>query len=138
MIEFKVYGAPGPQGSKRHVGKGVMVESSKKVAPWREAVKWAVIPTGLKATPGLPLSLEVTFTLAKPQSAPRNRRTWPMRKPDLDKLIRSTMDALTESGVWEDDARVILITAAKCFPGEGYQSLSAPGAWIKIQEINPQ
>lgn len=27
--------APAPQGSKRHVGKGVMVESCKNVKPWR-------------------------------------------------------------------------------------------------------
>ena len=27
--------APAPQGSKRHVGKGVMVESCKHVKPWR-------------------------------------------------------------------------------------------------------
>ena len=37
--KFTVHGLPAPQGSKRHVGKGVMVESSKYVKPWREAVK---------------------------------------------------------------------------------------------------
>ena len=31
MIEIKVIGLPAPQGSKRHVGHGVMIESSKKV-----------------------------------------------------------------------------------------------------------
>ena len=42
-ITFEVYGQPAPQGSKRHVGGGRMIESSKAVAPWREAVKWAAI-----------------------------------------------------------------------------------------------
>ena len=37
-LTFRVYGTPAPQGSKRHVGRGVMVESSKKVAPWRQDV----------------------------------------------------------------------------------------------------
>ena len=46
MIAFDVFGLPGPQGSKRFVGRtktgrGLMVESSAKVKPWREAVKWA-------------------------------------------------------------------------------------------------
>ena len=45
MITITVYGMPGPQGSKRFVGtrggRGVMVESSAKVKPWREAVKHA-------------------------------------------------------------------------------------------------
>ena len=45
MITITVYGMPGLQGSKRFVGtrggRGVMVESSAKVKPWREAVKFA-------------------------------------------------------------------------------------------------
>lgn len=47
MIAFAVYGIPGPQGSKTYkgkskkTGKAIMVESSAKVKPWREAVKWA-------------------------------------------------------------------------------------------------
>ena len=28
-----------PQGSKRHVGRGIMIESSKRVKPWRDAVR---------------------------------------------------------------------------------------------------
>lgn len=28
----------------------------------------------------------------------------PSVKPDLDKLVRSTMDGLSEAGVWHDDA----------------------------------
>lgn len=42
-------GAPAPQGSKRHVGRGVLIESSSKVRPWRETVKAAapVVPRPL-------------------------------------------------------------------------------------------
>ena len=40
-VSFTVHGLPAPQGSKRHVGRGVMVESSKRVKPWRGAVKAA-------------------------------------------------------------------------------------------------
>lgn len=38
MIAFDVYGEPAPQGSKRHVGGGRMIESSAKVKPWRQDV----------------------------------------------------------------------------------------------------
>jgi Holliday junction resolvase RusA-like endonuclease len=37
-LVITVFGQPAPQGSKRHVGHGVMVESSKKVKPWRQDV----------------------------------------------------------------------------------------------------
>jgi hypothetical protein len=38
LLRVDVYGLPAPQGSKRHVGGGRMIEASKKVGPWREAV----------------------------------------------------------------------------------------------------
>ena len=41
VLVFNVNGTPGAQGSKRHVGHGVMIESSKKVKPWRTDVKTA-------------------------------------------------------------------------------------------------
>lgn len=41
MIDVVAYGTPAPQGSKRHVGNGVMVESSKRLRPWRQDVKAA-------------------------------------------------------------------------------------------------
>jgi hypothetical protein len=37
-LPFTVYGVPRPQGSKRHVGNGRMVESSPRVAEWRTLV----------------------------------------------------------------------------------------------------
>ena len=39
--DFFVLGEPAPQGSKRHVGHGILLEQSKKVKPWREAIKYA-------------------------------------------------------------------------------------------------
>lgn len=146
MIEITVYGNPAPQGSKRFVGmkagKGIMIESSKAVKPWREAVKYAALealePRELSigahcngAMPGA-IHCEMTFTVAKPKSAPKTRRTWPDRKPDLSKLIRSTEDALSDAGVWEDDARVVYCAARKVFPGEHPDSLPTPGAKIRI------
>ena len=39
VVTIKVSGEPAPQGSKRHVGGGRMIEASKKLPPWREAVR---------------------------------------------------------------------------------------------------
>ena len=146
MIEFafSVYGTPAPQGSKRFVGhaksgRGIMVESSKAVKPWREAVKYAAIEAmGLHTAGGAtvqlagPLRLAVTFTLPKPKSAPKKRRTYPDRKPDLSKLVRSTEDGLVDAGIIEDDARIIDCIAAKVYPNEGLNALASPGARIAI------
>ena len=130
---FEVRGIPAPQGSKRHVGNGVLIESSKLVKPWREAVKWAALELLLPAHGGRPLDgplrASLIFTLARPVSAPKGR-THPDRKPDLDKLIRSTLDAITDAGLIADDARIVELRASKIYG-------AVPGATIAITEIAP-
>jgi crossover junction endodeoxyribonuclease RusA len=133
MITIFVHQTPGPQGSKRHVGRGVMIESSAKVKPWREAVKWAWRELNVEKICG-PVAVTMVFTLIKPKSAPKRRVTYPDRTPDVDKLVRSTCDALVQAGAIEDDARVVHLTASKVYPSEGYQALKTPGAVIRISK----
>lgn len=118
-----------------------MVESSTALKPWREAVKEAALnakPSGWLALDA-PLWVSMVFTVRKPIGAPKSRRTWPMRTPDLSKLIRATEDAITDAGVWADDARVVgYVDTAKTYPREGMHSLSSPGASILIWGENPK
>lgn len=146
MIEIIVHGSPAPQGSKKFVGttktgRGLMVESSKKVKPWRMDVKLAAEQArtayALLTPLDGPLSVSMVFTLPKPASAPKKRRTWPDKKPDVSKLARSTEDALSDAGLWADDARVVEYTRlAKVFPGEDPQALSSPGVRIRIKRAD--
>ena len=118
MISFFVQGIPAPQGSKRfvgiHQGKGRMIESSKKVKPWREAVYWAAIEAKQKAGMVEPMDgpLAVDFMFVLPM-APIVKRLLPDRKPDISKLIRSTEDALVDAGLIADDARIVDVCAIK-------------------------
>jgi Holliday junction resolvase RusA-like endonuclease len=136
-ITLSVYGHPAPQGSKRHVGKGVMIESSKYVKPWREDVRAAAEAWMDPRRPWVPLDgpivARMVFTLKKPSSAPKRRRTWPDRVPDLSKLIRSTEDALVSAGLIKDDARIVEFSrVAKVFPGEDPEAMTAPGVALTI------
>lgn len=136
-IEFIVVGTPAPQGSKRflgvHGGKGIMVESSKAVKPWREAVKWAAIlrpiTNGAIRLRG-PVVLDVVFTFPRPKSTKATALHGV--KPDLSKLIRSTEDALTDAGLWEDDSRVVTLIASKFYVGHP-EAMALPGAKISIR-----
>lgn len=143
-IGLIVYGTPAPQGSKSFKGmfKGhaVLAESSKKVKPWRMDVKAAAERVmdefGLTEPMDGPLCVAMVFTMAKPSSAPKTRRTWPDRMPDLSKLIRSTEDALTDAGLWADDARVVeYMRVAKVYPGEDPDSLNRPGVRIVVRRM---
>ena len=144
MIEFTVYGTPAPQGSKKFVGtdkagRGILVESSKKVRPWRMDVKEAAgaARTAHGGTLDGPLVVSMVFTVKKPASAPKSRQTWPDRMPDLSKLLRSTEDAITDAGLWADDARVVRYAKlAKCYPGEDDpDALAAPGVVVRIAQV---
>jgi Holliday junction resolvase RusA-like endonuclease len=142
--DFRVYGRPAPQGSKRHVGNGRMVESSQYVKPWRDAVKAAALEVrGTEPPLSEPLWVAMFFTFARPKHHYRTGRNAhllrdnapvaPATKPDLSKLLRSTEDALTDARVWADDALVVCyLRTSKVWATEGLDSLDAPGAVIRI------
>jgi Holliday junction resolvase RusA-like endonuclease len=146
-VTITVYGTPAPMGSKRFVGhaksgRGIMIESSAAVKPWREAVRSEaqnVMTMGGTSVPTLPLAgavrVRMVFTLPRPAAA--KKREYPHTKPDLSKLVRATEDALTDAGVWEDDARVVELTAVKAYPitphVPGTEILDRVGAVITIE-----
>lgn len=135
MIDVVAYGTPAPQGSKRHVGNGVMIESSKRLRPWRQDVK-AAAEAARRATGPIdaPVRVRMVFTLPKPKNAPVRRKTWPDRMPDLSKLARATEDALVDAGLLRDDARIVeYLRLAKVFPNEDPEALDAPGVRIAIE-----
>lgn len=103
---IEVHGVPGPQGSKRHVGGGVMIESSKKVKPWREAVKWAILEQKLAPLGDAPLVVNIVFRCARPKSVKRPHPTT-RNTGDIDKLERSTHDAIVDSGLIDDDSQIV-------------------------------
>lgn len=114
-----VNGTPVPQGSKRHVGRGVLIESSKDLKPWRQKItaeaKEALMYQDDAWEPGFdgPVDAFFTFYLPRPLTVPKNRRGYPSVRPDLDKLSRAICDALTDAGVWKDDSQVVGLFATK-------------------------
>ncbi len=146
-ITIEVRGTPAPQGSKVgiairkagvYTGRVALKESSKdRVNTWRDDVVAAALKArGRYAPLSGPLVVSMTFTLRKPASAPKRRRTWPCTRPDLSKLARSTEDALTTAGIWGDDGQVVRYhDLAKVYPGEDPDSLDTPGAVITITEV---
>ena len=142
-LRIVVYGMPAPQGSKRFVGhakstgRAILTESSKKVKPWRQDVAAAGIDARAGAAPmDGPLVCRMVFTMPKPKGAPKRRRSWPDKKPDVSKLVRSTEDALVTAGVIADDARIVEYErVAKVFAGEDPEALDACGCVIHIRQL---
>jgi len=132
VLVFNVKGTPAPQGSKKHVGNGRMVEMSKKLKPWRAAVIDAA--THAIGAIGLfddwepytgPVHVTVEFRFTRPASHYRTGRFSHLLKddapdfvittPDVDKTCRSTLDALTQARVITDDKLVARLIATKVY-----------------------
>lgn len=134
-----VPGAPAPQGSKRHVGRGILIESSKAVGPWRERVALAAHSHARGLIPG-PVHVRLNFVMPRPKSAPRRSTPPAVKRPDVDKLARAVLDALTD--VWiEDDSHVTHLTATKRLAEIGEEpgvhiTVGAPHCWV-CRKDNP-
>lgn len=150
VLVFNVNGTPGAQGSKNVNRYGATYESSKKVAPWRTDVKAAAEhATGAVAhfdtwTPHTgPVHVTVVFRFARPKAHYRTgSRATELRDDaptfvtsracgDVDKLLRSTFDALTAAGVVADDSLFARSMATKVYCDAG----ETPGATISVRAL---
>lgn len=143
-MEIVVYGIPSPQGSKKFMGKNsqgkaIMLENSPKLIPWRNEVSLAASREldriGRPAPFDCALDVMMVFTFLRPKSAPKSKRAHPSVYPDLSKIVRATEDALTDAGVWKDDALVVLLQARKTYQNESHWALDRPGCVIHIAPV---
>ena len=138
MIQLTVSGLdPAPQGSKRHVGGGRLIESSKRVKPWRAAVAHEARLAGQQVVG--PCAVELVFRFTRPRSHHKAsgelRASAPrfcvVKRNDLDKCCRSTLDGLVDGGLLVDDCLVVKLFALKRYCGIGEQ----PGAVVRIKRL---
>ena len=73
--------------------------------------------------------VELVFVHSRPKSHKKTQNRCPKpTRPDIDNLIKTYLDAITKSGLWEDDSQV---TSLKCQDLYGYTG-EAPHVIIKI------
>lgn len=124
-FRFFAAGLPAPKGSTQAFirgGRAVTTHDNAKTKPWQAVIAYAARQAGVTPLDG-PVSMQLIFCLPRPRghfgkrgllpSAPAR----PTVKPDLDKLERSCLDALTGIG-FADDAQVVDLLTAKhyCAP----------------------
>jgi Holliday junction resolvase RusA-like endonuclease len=122
IVEFTVYGTPAPKGSKSAfairkggvlTGRTVLTErSSGAQREWTQRVREVIQgrSAGYPLIEG-PLHVELRFSVPKPKSA-RKSVVWPAKRPDLDKLSRLLLDAMTGC-FYVDDSQVCSMIVTK-------------------------
>lgn len=129
-------------------GRVAVIESSHdRLKSWRQAVVDAALAVHSGPPLDGPLRLGLIFALPRPKSHYRTGRNsrqlrhgapaYPTGAPGLSKLLRATEDALTDAGIWHDDARVVgYARLEKIYAGHyGDTILAVPGASIVVQPL---
>lgn len=135
-ITFDVIGMdPATQGSKKAMPNGILLETNKRLRPWRSLIADAALSTAAPLTQS-PVSVSITFRFLRPRSHFTRSGTLTKSAPplltskqrgDIDKLSRAVLDALTGT-LLHDDAQVVQLSAHKRYTTLGEH----PGALITV------
>jgi Holliday junction resolvase RusA-like endonuclease len=113
-------------------GRPILIYTNREpLALWRDAVRDAC---PIMVPEEGPWRVSMSFRMQRPAGhygqhgvAPRYVHACPSRRPDLDKLVRAVMDALTMR-VWRDDGQVVAISASKRYSDQ-------PGCTIVVSRV---
>lgn len=130
MISFTAFGVPQPKGSTRSFvfkGRAVTTNANAKTKPWQQQVAAAArVAFALRQPMEGAVAVWLEFHMPRPKSVKREHHTV---KPDLDKLTRTVLDALT--GVaYVDDSQVTRVHVTKAYVTLG----QSPGVDVQVSE----
>jgi crossover junction endodeoxyribonuclease RusA len=116
MIAFNVDGTPEPKGSMRaFVPKGwtraVVTSDNPDLKGWQATVRAEAIRQRPTLAEGA-VDVTLSFRMPRPKALPKTKPVAHVTRPDVDKLARSVLDALT-GVVWRDDSQVASLLCVK-------------------------
>jgi Holliday junction resolvase RusA-like endonuclease len=129
-IDFMLLGVPVPQGSHRCRNGNVVPDNGPALKAWRRAVAHhaqQAMPEGWDRAG--PFGVALSFWFPRPLSHHINgdrarvrptAPTWHTQTPDVDKLARAVLDALTAARVWKDDRYCAYLSAEKSWGDRGW------------------
>lgn len=145
-LTFSVEGTPRPQGSTRAIvtktGQAVVVNARREsLGVWRadvrEAAHRAVVDEGDAGPYPGPVALDLSFFLTRPKAHYRTdgtlRPSAPElhdRRPDVDKLARAVLDALT-GVLYVDDAQVCRLNACRFWA----ETWRGPALVVRVEQL---
>lgn len=127
-LYIAIHGRPAPQGSKRSGTAGQLLEQSAYLPAWRAACRigaykaFAALDIGTDRLPlfpaGTPLYITQCLFGVTSQQCRADGTDEPVGTPDIDKLLRSTLDALggarrQTARVFADDSQIVSVNRLK-------------------------
>lgn len=147
-IEFALAGTPEQQGSERIVYHGALcprchtkpiariTHANPRLLRWRQDVATFASRAMRRAERYwlYAVAVEFVFVVVPPKVIPKDRMGDPITFPDVDKLTRAAIDAMTGI-VWKDDKQVTKITAEKRYPDKAAGEV--PGVIVRAHALRP-
>lgn len=135
MINFFIKGIPVPQGrprfsviKKKRGGQFVNTYDPPKSREWKGEIERQLVDGLWEGEPleGA-LHVHLIFFMPRPKSLPKKVKHH-IKKPDVDNLAKSILDAMT--GIcFKDDSQINMLTSSKCYLG---LNDSEPGVDVDI------
>lgn len=117
MTQFKVDIKPVTQGSVTAIpvnGKARIIHNhSKELYEERALIQSLYHEAGGTKIDGA-VEINIEFNFVRPKSVSVKKRPYMTVKPDLDKLVRAVLDALTHHA-YDDDSQVVSINCVKAY-----------------------
>jgi Holliday junction resolvase RusA-like endonuclease len=127
MFTIWIPGIATPQGSKKSFiinKRAVLVDASIDNRSWRRTVTDAIKNDPEYRQIKGPVNVTLVYNMPQAKS---NTKKHMAQKPDVDKLVRSSFDSMTDSGLIEDDSRVVSLSALK-----QWATSTGPGIMIAV------
>lgn len=150
LFTIRVVGRPAPEGSHETGQHGHVMHSSAYLAAWRRAVQIAalrVMGEALHELPafgrGVPVYVHSMCIIVGDEQCRALGTAEPVGPPDLDKLLRATIDGLGDGKVFENDSQVTKIRELekrRALPGEeaGAVIVISDWPWADRESSNMQ
>ena len=131
VYEFFISGEPKAQPRPRMTKTG-HVYTPDSAKEWKEIVSAGFVARRQPVIV-LPVRLTVCFYFPLPKRVKEQEGYFPhTSKPDADNLLKAVMDAMTDAGVWTDDALVFSSCAEKWY------QRGRSGAAIKVEAMEAE
>ena len=136
FFNCRVIGIPQPQGSSRgfNVGGRVVITSDNpKNKSWRDTMSNSFVEASKSLTRPIfstPVFIVAEFIMPRTKSLPKKNKPHTV-KPDLDKLLRSLGDSLSDSRIINDDSIIVRWHASKRYAAID----ECPGLKVQVTEV---
>lgn len=139
-LRIEIWGSPKgqPRPRARIIGNRAGVYNPKTADDWKSAVMVAVREVMPFDQFTGPVAVSMDFYLKRPKRLMRAKDPdGPIAhdtKPDIDNLMKSTIDAMTEVGVWSDDKLVACADVTKWYAAKGDRT----GATVIVADFDAE